>query len=151
MNLTQNFISSFYKEFPELKSEFIDYLKQSIFFDPEKDTESYQLLGFPNYLVNLMDNKKYSILKKLLDFIENKIGINKEIDELIEIRIFEDIVTKLSGRDSDNNTHQFKEFEKLLGQKSINLCRKNEALWNSLDREPKSLGNMIRFLKEHNQ
>ena len=152
-NHYKNFIDAFYEKLPELKKEFKQYLQEKCgYFDPKVDGFSYQLsMGLSFFILELWEQKRYEDLKKILNFIEASIGKDQETDDSIEVMIFEGIINSLRGNDHDNGTHSMTEFEQLLGQKSINLCRKNEALWNSLDREPKSLGNMIRFLKERNQ
>ena len=146
------FMNNFYKILPELKKEFRKFLVEKKYFDPKTDGFSYQMsMGLSFFILELFKNNRHEDLKKIFNFIEDQVGIDSDIDESIEVLIFEGIMNVIKGDDKDNNTHQFKEFEKLLGSKSIQLCRKNEALWDSLDREPKSLGNMIRFLKERNQ
>jgi hypothetical protein len=152
INHYKNFMDAFYKKLPELKKEFKIYLIKERYFDPKINGFSYQIsMGLSFFILELWEKKRHEVLKKILNFIEESIGQNQETDDSIEVLIFEGIMNVIKGRDSDNNTHDFEDFEKLLGQKSINLCRKNEVLWNSLDREPKSLANMIRFLKERNQ
>ncbi|GAO97579.1 hypothetical protein Cva_00215 [Caedimonas varicaedens] len=150
INYDKKFMDDFYRNFPEINKEFKKHLVEKQYFDFKRDAKKYfsQMCGLSDYILFLFEQKEEMKLQRILLFIENSIGQNKETDESIEVFIFEDIINVLRGRDSDNGTHSMTEFEKLLGQRSINLCRKNEVLWNSLDREPKSLANMIRFLKE---
>ena len=152
MNYQEEFIAKLFQNHPEIKDDFEKYMVENLYFDPQTDGVSYQFsIGLSFYIRNLLEHNNYFFLKKILTFIEGYIGLDQKIDEGIEILIFESIISSLRGDDRDNGTHTFEDFVKLLGSKSIQLCRKNEDFWNNLDIRPKTLANLVRHIREQDK
>ena len=151
MNYDTKFIDRFYSSFPHLKKEFDNFMIEKLYFDPKKQSDSYKVFGFPDYFTRLWEKHRVLDVEKLIAFLEKLIGQNEELDELIEVSIFEDIMNILRVTDKENKTNNFKLFLQLLGPKSLELCERNDQFWDSIDIEPKSLGNLIRYLREQEQ
>lgn len=102
---------------------------------PSPTPDLLKAVSFCGWLSSLVDyvldlysqERNLPIIRKIMSFVENSINdVNYEVKKEIEVCFFESIINSL-GTDEK----ALKEFFKMLGPASLELCKQNDAFWGT--------------------
>lgn len=130
------YVEAYYRPQPK-ESLFNDKLWDEVMeeLSPSPKPDFLEEVSFCGWLSSLVDyvldlyskDRDLPIIKEIMSFIEDAINkVNLEAKNEIEVCFFESIINGL-GTDEE----ALKEFFKMLGPASLELCKQNDAFWGT--------------------